>query len=304
MDGVIGEIRLFAGNFAPRNWAFCNGSLIAISQNQALYSVIGTIYGGDGRTNFGLPDLRGRVPLAPGQGPGLSSYQQGQTGGVESQALNVTQMPPHSHPIGTHTHTTGDHTHAAGTHTHAAGTHTHKIPAHQHVIGTHTHPVSNHDHTIPNHQHSIGNHTHPVPNHSHLVQADAATGITSPNLQVLATPEGGETIYKIYAGALESNGPGGTTNTDAGGAPNTNAGGAPNTSSGGAPNTDAGGAPNTANDGGGGDTDDASGQTGTSSGDTGSAIGGNTGNAGAGQAVDKRQPYLAMSQIPPAEPEA
>ena len=73
MDGTIGEIRMFAGNFAPRNWAFCAGQLLSISQNTALFSILGTTYGGNGQTTFGLPDLRGRVPVGAGTGPGLPS---------------------------------------------------------------------------------------------------------------------------------------------------------------------------------------------------------------------------------------
>jgi microcystin-dependent protein len=83
-DPFIGEIMLFAGNFAPRGWALCDGSLLSISQNTALFSLLGTMYGGDGRTTFGLPDLRGRVPLHSGQGPGLANRIQGEQGGVET----------------------------------------------------------------------------------------------------------------------------------------------------------------------------------------------------------------------------
>jgi microcystin-dependent protein len=98
-EPLIGEIRMFAGNFAPRGWAFCNGQLIAISQNTALFSLLGTTYGGDGRTTFALPDLRGRVPLHAGNGPGLSNYPLGQRGGVEQVALSIEQMPNHSHTL-------------------------------------------------------------------------------------------------------------------------------------------------------------------------------------------------------------
>lgn len=97
MDEYIAEIRLFGGNFAPRNWAFCEGQLLAISQNQALFSLIGTIYGGDGQTTFGLPDLRGRVPLTSGNGPGLSSFNLGQKGGIEEQTLQEAYIPSHNH---------------------------------------------------------------------------------------------------------------------------------------------------------------------------------------------------------------
>ncbi|AWG21283.1 phage tail protein [Flavobacterium faecale] len=90
---------MFAGNFAPRGWAFCDGQLLAISQNTALFSIIGTTYGGDGRTTFALPDLRGRVPMHPGNGPGLSGRSLGQSGGTETNTLNISQMPSHSHTV-------------------------------------------------------------------------------------------------------------------------------------------------------------------------------------------------------------
>lgn len=97
-DGFIGEIRMFAGNFAPRGWAFCNGQLLSIAQNQALFSILGTTYGGDGRTTFALPDLRGRAPVQAGTGPGLSNYDLGETGGAESIHLNPNQVPTSTPP--------------------------------------------------------------------------------------------------------------------------------------------------------------------------------------------------------------
>lgn len=99
MDEFIGVVKIFAGNFAPRGWAFCNGQLLSIAQNTAVFSLLGTTYGGDGRTTFGLPDLRGRAPIHFGQGPGLSVYQQGQTGGVETVTLLTTEIPAHSHNL-------------------------------------------------------------------------------------------------------------------------------------------------------------------------------------------------------------
>ncbi|MEZ4959287.1 MAG: tail fiber protein [Saprospiraceae bacterium] len=99
MEPFIGEIKLFAGNFAPRGWAFCDGQLLPISQNTALFSILGTTYGGDGRTTFALPDMRGRVPLHQGTGPGLSDYSLGQRGGTESVTLTVLELPPHSHSL-------------------------------------------------------------------------------------------------------------------------------------------------------------------------------------------------------------
>lgn len=83
-EPFIGEIRMFGGNFAPRGWALCNGQILPINQNQSLYSLLGTTYGGDGRINFALPDLRGRVPMHPGSGPGLTSRVLGQKGGSEN----------------------------------------------------------------------------------------------------------------------------------------------------------------------------------------------------------------------------
>jgi len=98
-EPFIGEIKMFAGNFAPRGYAFCNGQLLSIAQNTALFSLLGTTYGGNGQTTFALPDLRGRVPLHAGQGPGLSSYALGQQSGVESVSLLQTQIPAHTHSV-------------------------------------------------------------------------------------------------------------------------------------------------------------------------------------------------------------
>lgn len=93
----IGEIRMFAGTRAPTGWAFCDGKLLGIAQNSALFALLGDRYGGDGQRNFALPDLRGRLPLHQGQGPGLSRYWAGQRGGSEQAALYAAQLPPHSH---------------------------------------------------------------------------------------------------------------------------------------------------------------------------------------------------------------
>jgi microcystin-dependent protein len=101
-EPFIAEIRIFAGNFAPRGWAFCNGQLLPIAQNTALFSLIGTTYGGDGRTTTALPDLQGRAPMHPGTGPGLTNKQLGQAGGVDTVTLTESQMPGHNHiPNGT-----------------------------------------------------------------------------------------------------------------------------------------------------------------------------------------------------------
>lgn len=98
-EPYIGQVSLFAGTFAPRNYAFCNGALLPIQQYTALFSLLGTTYGGDGRTTFALPDLRGRVPIGAGQGPGLSTRSLGQSGGVETVTLLQGQMPPHTHQL-------------------------------------------------------------------------------------------------------------------------------------------------------------------------------------------------------------
>lgn len=98
MEGTYAEIRLWAPNWSPRSWAFCRGQLLPIMGNEALFSCIGTIYGGDGRTTLGLPDFRGRVAIGAGQGPRLSDYRLGQEGGLENYILNVAQLPSHSHP--------------------------------------------------------------------------------------------------------------------------------------------------------------------------------------------------------------
>ncbi len=96
-EPFLGEIKMFAGNFAPRNYAFCNGQLLPIQQNTALFSLLGTTYGGNGQTNFALPDLRGRAPIHQHQGPGLSSQVIGESLGQESITLNATQLPSHTH---------------------------------------------------------------------------------------------------------------------------------------------------------------------------------------------------------------
>ena len=98
-EPFVGEIRMFAGNFAPRGWAFCDGQLLATSQNDALFSLLGTIYGGDGRTTFGLPDLRGRIPIHAGTGPGLSPRRLGAKAGAEKVTLTVNELPSHTHDL-------------------------------------------------------------------------------------------------------------------------------------------------------------------------------------------------------------
>jgi len=96
-EPFLGEIIMFGGNFAPRGWAFCDGQLLPISQYSALFSILGTTYGGDGRTTFGLPDLRGRLAIGPRNGPGLSDYRLGEKGGSETNTLGTHQIPSHGH---------------------------------------------------------------------------------------------------------------------------------------------------------------------------------------------------------------
>jgi microcystin-dependent protein len=98
-DPYIGEIRMFAGNFAPRGWALCNGQLLAISQNTALFSILGTIYGGDGKTTFALPNLQGLCQMNQGQGPGLSDRTLGEVGGSATVTLTTSEMPAHPHTL-------------------------------------------------------------------------------------------------------------------------------------------------------------------------------------------------------------
>lgn len=98
-EGFLGQIVWFAGNFAPKDWTFCNGALLPIASYQALFSLLGTTYGGDGRTRFALPDLRGRVPLSSGQGNDLSNYNLGEKGGFEGIQLTTSEIPSHTHQL-------------------------------------------------------------------------------------------------------------------------------------------------------------------------------------------------------------
>jgi microcystin-dependent protein len=98
-EPFLGEIRMFAGNFAPQGWAFCNGQILAIQQNTALFSLLGTTYGGDGMQTFALPDLRGRCPINQGQGPGLTNFALGEQAGNETTTLTAQQMPSHTHML-------------------------------------------------------------------------------------------------------------------------------------------------------------------------------------------------------------
>lgn len=98
-DPFVAEIRIFPFNFAPKGWAFCDGQLLPISQNTALFSLLGTTYGGDGKSTFALPNLQGRAPMQPGQGPGLSLHDLGEQGGTETVTLLNSEMPAHSHGL-------------------------------------------------------------------------------------------------------------------------------------------------------------------------------------------------------------
>lgn len=99
MEPFLGQLMLFGGNFAPRGWALCDGQLLPISSNSALFSILGTTYGGDGRTTFALPDLRGRAPIHQGHGPGLSDYRLGLKTGQENVTLTVANLPNHNHSV-------------------------------------------------------------------------------------------------------------------------------------------------------------------------------------------------------------
>jgi microcystin-dependent protein len=108
MDPFVAEIRIFPFNFPPKGWAFCNGQLLPLSQNTALFSLLGTTYGGDGKSNFALPDVEGRAPMHPGRGPGLSLHDLGETGGSETVSLLESEIPAHSHSFNAHTGDPGD----------------------------------------------------------------------------------------------------------------------------------------------------------------------------------------------------
>lgn len=99
-DPFVAEIRIFPFNFAPRGWAFCDGQILPLSQNTALFSLLGTTYGGNGQSTFALPDLQGRAPMHPGQGPGLSLHDLGETGGSDTVSLLESEIPSHSHVVG------------------------------------------------------------------------------------------------------------------------------------------------------------------------------------------------------------
>jgi microcystin-dependent protein len=98
-DPFVAEIRIFPFNFAPKGWAWCDGQLMPISQNTALFSLLGTTYGGDGKSTFALPDLQGRAPMHPGQGPGLSLHDLGETGGSDTVTLLESEIPNHAHGV-------------------------------------------------------------------------------------------------------------------------------------------------------------------------------------------------------------
>jgi microcystin-dependent protein len=99
MDPFVAEIRIFPFNFAPKGWAFCDGQILPLSQNTALFSLLGTTYGGDGKSNFALPNMQGNAPMHPGQGPGLSLHDLGETGGSETVSLLESEIPSHAHTL-------------------------------------------------------------------------------------------------------------------------------------------------------------------------------------------------------------
>jgi microcystin-dependent protein len=99
MEGTIAEIRMFAATFNPRTWLYCNGQIMSIAQNTAMFSLLGTTFGGNGQTTFAIPDLRSRVPVGTGSGPGLTNYQLGQTAGTETNTITAANIPAHTHVI-------------------------------------------------------------------------------------------------------------------------------------------------------------------------------------------------------------
>jgi microcystin-dependent protein len=99
MDPFVAEIRIYPFNFAPKGWAFCDGQILPLSQNTALFSLLGTTYGGDGKSNFALPDMQGNAPMHPGQGPGLSLHDLGETGGSDTVTLLESEIPSHNHSL-------------------------------------------------------------------------------------------------------------------------------------------------------------------------------------------------------------
>jgi microcystin-dependent protein len=143
-EQFLGEIRWVAFDFAPVGWAQCQGQILPINQNQALFALLGTTFGGDGKSTFALPDLRSRVAVGDGQGTGLSSYVIGQTGGQESVTLSIAQLAPHAHPLSAHTHpipplaVSLPATSAAGTTTSPAG----NLPATTHQKDYHPGPAN------------------------------------------------------------------------------------------------------------------------------------------------------------------
>lgn len=121
MDPFVAEIRIFPFNFAPKGWAFCDGQILPLSQNTALFSLLGTTYGGDGKSNFALPNMQGNAPMHPGQGPGLSLHDLGETGGSETVSLLESEIPSHAHSMGAQNVPLGSVTTASGnTFTHPA----------------------------------------------------------------------------------------------------------------------------------------------------------------------------------------
>jgi microcystin-dependent protein len=109
VDPFVAEIRIFPFNFAPKGWAWCDGQLLPLSQNTALFSLLGTTYGGNGKSNFALPDLQGRAPMHPGQGPGLSLHDLGETGGSETVSLLESEIPGHAHTLRVYAGDPADH---------------------------------------------------------------------------------------------------------------------------------------------------------------------------------------------------
>jgi microcystin-dependent protein len=134
-DPFVAEIRIFPFNFAPRGWAFCDGQLLPLSQNTALFSLLGTTYGGNGKSNFALPDLQGRAPMHPGQGPGLSLHDLGETGGAETVTLLETEIPSHTHTLSAQAVPADSPSPVAAVHARVIGATPYRAPAGAALIG-------------------------------------------------------------------------------------------------------------------------------------------------------------------------
>lgn len=269
-DPFIGEISVVAFNYAPPGWLVCDGSLQPIGSYQALFSLLGTTYGGNGTSTFGLPDLRGRFPMGIGQGP-RTLRRFGDHGGDEQATLTLAQLTQHNHSAAGHTHLMP--------HTHSTPTHNHGMP-HTHTVSAHNHPMA--------HTHDMGAHTHTTP-HSHQANCNPINESADPTGRLPG--KGGGTAYatapaKAMASGFISQD---STPSSAPSVANTGASSAANTGDGGAGNT---GTPSNANT-----ADAAAGVTGNpSNANTGDGVGG-TGATGGGGPLTIMNPFQCLNFI-------